>query len=73
MVKSKLSTVVKRTSTRHTYLSASEEAMICLNCPLPAKSCNTMSCQRFDEEKRKIKERKSQCQGKKLRKSTSIH
>ena len=71
MVKSKLSTFIKRTSTKHTYLSASEEAMICLNCPLPAKSCNTMSCQRFDEEKRKIKERNSKCQEKKRRKNIS--
>jgi hypothetical protein len=73
MVRSKILTVVKRTSTKNIYLTASEEARICLNCPLPAKSCNTMSCQRFDEEKKKLKEQKTQCQEKKPRKSTSTH
>lgn len=35
----------------------SAEASICLNCTLPAKKCNPSNCQRYKEEKKKIKEK----------------
>lgn len=35
-------------------LRASEEAWICLNCPLP--ECNKVSCKRYEEEFAKIKQ-----------------
>lgn len=35
---------------------ASAEALICLNCPLPAEKCRPSRCKRYDEEMKKIKE-----------------
>ena len=40
----------------------SEEANICLTCPLD--SCKKNRCKRFDEEKRKLKEAKRNAKGK---------
>ena len=36
-------------------IRATQEARICLNCTLPAKECKPLSCKRYKEEKRKIK------------------
>lgn len=36
--------------------NASAEALICLNCPLPANKCKPNVCQRYKEEMKKIKE-----------------
>lgn len=36
-------------------LTSSEEAKICTECPLPAKSCNKDRCKRFEEERRRLK------------------
>lgn len=33
----------------------SEEASICLECPLP--TCNKIRCDRYEEEKRKLREK----------------
>lgn len=49
----------KRTSQRNDEPSipyASKEARICLECPLPAKSCKPSVCQRYKDEMKKIKE-----------------
>lgn len=40
----------------------SDEAKICLTCPLV--SCKKNKCARFDEEKRKLKEAKRNAKGK---------
>lgn len=42
-------------------------ARICLNCPLPSKACNKGVCARFEEEKKKIKDKleKEKARGKK--------
>ena len=37
------------------HLRASPEALICLECDLPAKNCNRNSCARYKEEKKKLK------------------
>lgn len=52
-------------------LTEKEEADICLYCDLPASACNIISCQRFKEQKNKMKEFKRQWGEKKPRKSTS--
>ena len=35
--------------------NASEEALICLTCPLPAKSCKPNRCKRYEEERVRLK------------------
>ena len=34
---------------------ASAEALICLNCTLPENKCKPLSCQRYKDERMKIK------------------
>ena len=36
--------------------NADPEALICLNCNLPANKCKPLNCQRYKDEMRKIKE-----------------
>lgn len=36
--------------------NASAEALVCLNCPLPAEKCRPSRCKRYEEEMKKIKE-----------------
>ena len=43
--------------------SPSEEAKICLECPLPAKSCKPSTCKRYTEEVKQLRE-KRECGGK---------
>ena len=38
-------------------LNSSEEAMICLECPLPAESCDQVRCSRYKEERAKLLKR----------------
>jgi hypothetical protein len=40
------------------FIHASEEAKICLNCPLPENECKPLSCDRFRKEKGKLKSRR---------------
>lgn len=42
-----------RRGTVHTLYTPTAEAEICLNCPL--KECKKSECERFKEEKRKLK------------------
>ncbi|MFQ9424796.1 MAG: hypothetical protein ACLSTV_02480 [Coriobacteriales bacterium] len=42
-----------RRGTAHTLYTPTAEAEICLNCPL--KECKKSECERFKEEKRKLK------------------
>ena len=55
MIQAKLKSVIKKTVTDNMQFRASEEAKICLTCPI--KVCKPDSCKRFKEEKRKLKER----------------
>lgn len=40
---------------RFETIPTSEEASICLECPLP--TCNKIRCDRYEEEKRKLREK----------------
>lgn len=35
-------------------LNSSEEAMICLECPLPVEACDIIYCKRYKEERKKL-------------------
>ena len=45
----------KKTPNEEELIPASAEAKICLNCPLPAKKCKPLSCERYKAEIKKIK------------------
>ena len=44
-------------STLYVPINSSEEARICLECPLPAEKCGMNKCKRYKEEKAKLVKR----------------
>ena len=53
-------TVGTKTPVEEITFTASAEAKICLNCPLPAKKCRPRICKRYKEEMQKLKESKNE-------------
>lgn len=61
--------MAKKVKTRKTVLTYKEQADICLYCPLPAEKCDTVNCERFRLETKRLKENKRKWVEKKLQKS----
>ena len=54
-VKPKLKPNIKTgITTMYVPINSSDEAMICLECPLPADICKPDTCNRYKEERAKI-------------------
>lgn len=55
MIKNHFGFIKNKTPHSVVKIGESEEAKICLNCPLPANKCGSKRCKRYDEEKMKLK------------------
>lgn len=54
------STIKKKAISDTMKLRASAEAKICFYCPLLSKKCRPLSCKRYKEELKKLKEQKNE-------------
>lgn len=58
MVQSDFKSFIRKAEPNGLSYSASEEAKICLNCPLPVNKCHPLVCKRYKAERKKIEEQK---------------